>query len=546
MVVLSFSNVFKSFGNKGVLHDASFKISMGERVGLIGENGTGKSTILKLITGRLEQDAGEVCLTDKLEIGYLPQSFNGNEAQTIEAYIVESQKTIREMAQRMDELTGLMAEETSLDQTLDEYGELSSRFEARGGYDLAYKTDLVLNGLGIAHISKSRMLSTLSGGQKARVGLAALLISSPDLLLLDEPTNHLDASALEWLESYLNTYQGAVIIVSHDRQFLNQSITRMIEIDKQTQNLKEYAGNFDFYLHKQKQERKKWEEDYALQQEQLKDLKQQTKEAHRNVGHNRAPKDSNKNAYKKAGERVQTTISRKVRKAEKEIERIQHNKIPAPPKPIDLHVDFHFEGIHNEQILKLSNIGKLNRADWILENVNLEMHSKSRIVIVGPNGSGKSTLLNIIAGELAFDQGSRFISPKIQIGYLKQEDNYHQMDKTVLDYYTEHFTGFLEDHITNILSSGLFDYEELHLKVGQLSPGQFRKLQIIKMMASEPNMLLVDEPTNHLSIEVMAHLEQAMGDFIGPIVVVTHDRWLINRFQGERYILEGGKLIWDH
>ncbi|MGZ4106661.1 MAG: ribosomal protection-like ABC-F family protein [Tumebacillaceae bacterium] len=545
-MALAFRSVSKSYGEKVILDNVSFTLNTGERVGLVGANGVGKSTLLKMVMGDVEIDGGEVVVPPGVEVGYLPQTFDFADELTIAELIFQSQRELRELETRIRELADRMADTSGaeLDRVMEEYGDLSARFEQRGGYEMEYRTELVLEGLRLGHVAKERRLSTLSGGQKTRVGLAALLISAPDLMLLDEPTNHLDFATLAWLEEYLSGYGGALLFTSHDRQFLNRTATRILEVDEYKHVIKEYVGNYDHFMVQKQRERIRWEEDYVRQQEEIKELKLRMKETGHQVAHNRAPKDKNKMAYNKHGAAVQSAVSRNVRSAEKALERIYKEKIPMPPQPMRFKADFNPEALHNKTAMMVANVYK-SFADGteLFKGISFSLDSKSRILILGENGTGKTTLLNLLAGKVEASEGTVFVAPEIKLGYLQQEDSYPFPEETVLEAFRKDLVGYRDEHVAKLLSYQLFTYEEMERKVGQLSPGQYRKLQIAKIMSSDANLLLIDEPTNHITFDVLEEFEQALERFPGPVLTVSHDRWFINRFRGEVWTLEKGTLV---
>jgi macrolide transport system ATP-binding/permease protein len=292
-MTLVVQHLSKTFGINTVLDDVSFSVAAGDRVGVVGMNGVGKSTLLSILSGQEPLDAGTITLDTGNELAYLPQATPVFFGRTIDDLILESVGSLRQLEARMRELEAQMAsaDEAAMPALLEEYAQVSTRFQDRGGYELDYRIDVILAGLGIAHLPRSREVETLSGGEKARVGLATLLLRSPDVLLLDEPTNHLDVAALEWLEGYLAGYAGALLVVSHDRQFLNRVATRIFEIDEHSHQLKKYEGNYDAYTAARAAERARWEEDYERQQEEIKALRLRMRETSRQVAHNRMPKD---------------------------------------------------------------------------------------------------------------------------------------------------------------------------------------------------------------------------------------------------------------
>ena len=397
----------KSYGAITVLDDVSFSVNPDDRIGIVGSNGVGKTTLLNILIGKESFDSGSFSFTPNTEVGHLPQTTPEFSGHTIQDLILKSVGNLRQLEERMRELEHAMsiANAEQLSRLMDEYEQASSRFQDRGGYELDYKIDSILAGLRITYLSRDREMQTLSGGEKARVGLAILLLRSPDLLLLDEPTNHLDFASLEWLESYLSNYQGAILLVSHDRQFLNRTVNQIFEIDEHTHHLKKYDGNYDAFVMAKAAERATWEEDYERQQEEFKELRKRVRETARNVAHNRPSKDNDKTAYNFFGGRVQNTISRGVRAAEEQLRRIEENPIPKPPKLMQVSSAFNIEPLQAEVAIRVSNLTKCWGETCILDDVNFTIASDARILFFGPNGAGKTTLLKVLMGDETPDRG---------------------------------------------------------------------------------------------------------------------------------------------
>ncbi|RXZ83164.1 ABC transporter ATP-binding protein [Paenibacillaceae bacterium] len=551
MTILSLHNISKSYGDHHILDQVSFAVHAGHRAALVGANGAGKSTILKIIMNAEEPDEGEVSLMTGITIGYLPQTLQTDDSLTISQYIFNAQKELRALQQRMDELSAMLAtaEGTDLSAELAEFGSVSTRFEQRGGYDVEYRTQLVMEGLRIGHLDEKRALATLSGGQQTRVGLAALLIETPDLLVLDEPTNHLDAQALTWLETYMASYPGTVLMSSHDRQFLNRTVTLIIEVDDYMRKCSEYPGSYDRYRASKHKELLKWKDDYNRQQEEMKQLRERMSEKGRQVSHNRPPTDNDKFAKHFFRGRVQSAISQKVRNAETKLERLQDNQIPIPPKPLAFHLDFRPDKLQGEIAMEIVGVAKSYDGQTpLFSNITLSVEAGSRLLITGPNGSGKSTLLDILAGRLQSEEGVIRLADGIEVGYLEQGTGAgvgttaFGAATTVLEAYRFDRTGYEEDLIAELLSTYLFRPDEIGKQLSELSPGQFRKLQLARLISSRANLLIIDEPTNHLSPDLIEQFEGALRHFPGPVIAVSHDRRFIGQFGGIEYKLDQGKL----
>ncbi|HEX3053906.1 MAG TPA: ABC-F type ribosomal protection protein [Aggregatilineaceae bacterium] len=542
--MLQLSNISKSYGDQQILNQAALILNDGQRVGLVGANGVGKSTLLKIIMGQIEADSQSISVTSGAQVGYLAQTIDYKEGQTIQTLSEEAMQHLKTLENRMRELETCMADQSDdLDSIMQEYGEISDRFERYGGYEMDYRIKLLLSGLKVDHLPRERQVVTLSGGEKARLGLAMLLLQNPDVLLLDEPTNHLDFASLGWLEAYLQAYRGSVLIVSHDREFLNRTVTAIVEIEEHSRKTKMYAGNYDAYLQAKTIERRQWEEAYANQQEEIKELRRAIKVQARQVAHNRPPTDADKFLKHFKRGMVDKAISSRVASAEERLRRIEENPIPRPPKELQFEADFDPEAVQGRTPLFVSGLSKCYGERRILDSISFTLGPRSRIVLVGPNGAGKSTLLKILAGYEAYDAGEVYVSPQVKIGYLDQQQEQLEANQTVLEVYREGLTGEDQVHITELLGSGLFRYDEISRQVSQLSSGQKRKLQIARLMAARANMLLLDEPTNFVSFDVLESFEEAIQQFPGPVLAVSHDRRFLKQFKGELWELRDGRIV---
>ncbi len=544
MAFLTVTNVSKSFGDTIVLSGVSLLINPGDAVGLVGANGVGKSTLLKMVVGELAPDAGTVAVDPACTIGYLPQALAAAEGQSVEQVLAAARGNLDALEERLRALEQAMAEADplDLDTLLADYAVYAQEFEARGGY-ARHEADEVLAGLGLAAIERSRPLATLSGGEKARLGLAALLLQGPELLLLDEPTNHLDIAALEWLEGFLANWRGALLVVSHDRRFLDRTVRTIVEIDEQTRAAQSYAGNYTFYAEAKAQERARRIADYAAQQEEIRELRRIIKSKGRQVAHNRPPSDGDKLLYNFKGARVEAAIARNVHAAEEKLRRIEEDPLPKPPRPLVVNPEFNPALFGSKTPLALEAVSKSYGARRLLEDVSCVVESRARIVITGPNGTGKSTLLKILAGLLRPDAGRVHRAPGVRIGYLDQEQETLAHGATVYAHYASGLEGDFETLKADLLATGLFTWPELARPIEVLSVGQKRKLQIARLLAVRANVLLLDEPTNHISLDVLEQFEQALIDFAGPIVAISHDRRFIERLAQEQWEVQEGALV---
>ncbi len=540
-------NLSKSYGAVTVLDNVSFVLNAGEHVGVVGSNGAGKTTLLRILVGQEAPDSGTYSFAPSTEVGYLPQTTPDFYGRTLQDLILESLGNLRRLEERMRELEASMsalgrASEEQLAPLMEEYEHVTTRFQDLGGYEIDYQIDSILDGLRISYLARDREMQTLSGGEKARVGLAALLLRSPDLLLLDEPTNHLDVASLEWLEAYLARYRGAVMLVSHDRQFLNRAVNAIFEIDEHSHHLKHYEGNYDAFVQAKAAERMKWEEDYERQQLEIKELRKRIRETARNVAHNRPPKDPDKMAYDFFGGRVQNTISRNVRAAEEQLRRIEEDPIPKPPKLLQVTSFFQGDPLQSDIPIQVQHVTKCWDSRCVLRDVSFAVGPRARILLFGPNGAGKTTLLKLLVGNEQPDAGTISIVEGARIGYLPQDP---EMDpaKTVIETYRYGQVGYEGEFVARLIGYGLFRLEDMQKKVGQLSLGQRRKLEIACLMAASPNVLLLDEPTNYISLDVLEAFEAALKHFPGPVIAVSHDRWFIQRFGGQVWRMVDGEIV---
>ncbi|MBI5959098.1 MAG: ABC-F type ribosomal protection protein, partial [Chloroflexi bacterium] len=540
--MLHLTNISKSYGDQQILDQVSLILNDGQRIGLVGANGVGKSTLLKIIVGQIEADRQTVALTAGTRIGYLSQTLGDWGNSTLQDVIDEAQRHLHTLEAQMRSLEQQMSAGGDLEAIMAAYGEISEQFERGGGYEMEFRIETVLAGLRVDHLPRERRVMSLSGGEKARVGLALLLLQNPDLLLLDEPTNHLDFDSLSWLEATLRHYRGAVLIVSHDREFLNRTVTGIVEIEEHSRKTKQYSGDYDAYLRAKTLERRHWLEDYQRQQEEVKALRHAIKTQARQVAHNRPSTDGDKFLAYHRQMVVEQAISRRVSSAEERLRRIEADPVPRPPDPLRFDPDFDPQAIKGRIPLFVSGLNKRYGEREILRGITFTLGARSRIVLVGPNGAGKSTLLKILAGQESADSGEVYINPQVKIGYLDQQQEAMAPQRTVLETNRAGRPGEDQQFVAPLLGSGLFRYEEIGRTVGQLSSGQKRKLQIACLMADRANLLLLDEPTNYVSFDVLESLEEALWHFPGPIIAASHDRRFLRQFEGETWELDGGQI----
>jgi macrolide transport system ATP-binding/permease protein len=543
--ILSISNVSKSYGAQTILKDVSLVLGDRQRVGLVGSNGVGKSTLLKIVMGEIEADSGTVTFAPGVRVGYLAQVIANHEGKTIADLVDESQRHLHDCETRMHDLEAQMSHAAGDDLTpiLQDYGDLSEQFERMGGYDVEHRADMVFAGLQIAHLDRSRLFTTLSGGEKSRVGLALLLLQAPDVLLLDEPTNHLDFASMAWLEEYLARYKGAVLIVSHDRRFLNRTVNAIIEIDEQARTTKHYTGDYDAYQRAKTIERRRWQAAYEEQCETTRALRIEIKEtAHRNTNY-RAHRDNDKYILHSKQETHAATVARRVQVAQEKLRRIEANPIPEPPDDLRFDPNFDPQALKGRAAVIVSHLSKSFGEHCLLRDVSFTLGIHSRIVLVGPNGAGKSTLLKLLLGQLMPDDGEVYVNPGVQVGYLDQENSTFEPSKTVFEVYSAEREASEQQLKTRLVRSGLFRYPDLERRVSELSSGQQRKLAIARLIAMRANLLVLDEPTNAVSFDVVEGLEAALREFPSAVIAASHDRRFIEQFNGEVWELRDGHIV---
>ncbi|GCE12545.1 ribosomal protection-like ABC-F family protein [Tengunoibacter tsumagoiensis] len=539
-MLLSVHNLTKTYGTVSVLEALSFTLQKNDRVGLVGPNGVGKSTLLRILMGLEEADTGTVLYAPTSETGYLPQSTPDFEGQNLEELLRTSVGNLTQLEDEMHHLEMEMAQASSeqLTMLLERYTTVSTRFQDHGGYDIDYKIDRILAGLRIDYLPRTQSVETLSGGEKARLRLATLLLQTPDLLFLDEPTNHLDGGTMQWLEQYLTAYPGAILMVSHDRQFLNQAAKTIYELDEHTQHLKIYPGNYDSYIQAKARERQKWEEDYERQQEELAGLRKRIKVTGRQIGHtNRAIRDNDKCARYFFSQNVQSAVASNIRSAQAQLELLEAEALPKPPELLAVTTRFQTEPLQSASVIQLTQLSKSYGERQLFNQFTVTVSARARIMITGPNGIGKTTLLRIICGLDQPDSGTVQIVSGARIGYLAQDPELPNLDTTVIETYRSQQIGYEGEMIGKLLGYGFFRLEDMQKTVRHLSLGQRRKLELACLMAQSPNILLLDEPTNYISLDVLEAFENAILTFPGPVIVISHDRWFIDRFGGERWEL---------
>lgn len=506
-MILSCQNISKSFGTTEILKGASFHIEAHEKAALIGINGAGKSTFLKIIMGEIPAEHGEVILAKGATIGYLSQHQEISGEHTIYEEVLESKKELIEMEEKIRSLEQQMQSAASdeLERLMDTYTRLNHAFELENGY--AYQSEVigVLKGLGFAEDEFKKLVSTLSGGQKTRVALGKLLLTKPDIILLDEPTNHLDMDSITWLETYLMNYSGAVLIVSHDRYFLDRVVTKVIEIDNGI--VCSFDGNYHAYSEKKAVQRQAALHAYMNQQQEIKHQEQVI-------------------AKLKSFNREKS-----IRRAESREKML--DKIEVLDKPTEVRADMRIvlepRVISGNDVLHVEHLSKGFRLEPLFSDLNFDIKRGERVAIIGNNGTGKTTILKILNQALQPDEGQFTLGSKVQIGYYDQEHHVLHMEKTIFEEISDTYPNLNNTEIRNVLAAFLFTEDEVFKQIKTLSGGERGRISLAKLMLSEANFLILDEPTNHLDIVSKEILESALNSYSGTVLYVSHDRYFINQ-----------------
>jgi macrolide transport system ATP-binding/permease protein len=547
MQVLEIRNLSKSFGAKVILDDLSLGINQGDRIGLVGENGTGKTTLAQIVIGVLSPDGGQVRTAANVEIGYLPQEAQFTDATTIRTFMAQSTGRRSVLAAQLSTLeTQMSASDLSpeaLTALLDQYGTAQAEFARLGGYETDYHIDQVLTGLDLAALDRDRPLHTLSGGEKTRVMMAALLLSAPPLLVLDEPTNHLDFAALEWLETYLEGYPGALFVISHDRRFLNRVVTQIAELSPESHKLTIYAGNYDFYLAEREQLRAQQQTQYEEQQAEIKRLNQLIKAKTYSPRAIRPPKDNDKFLANFRQAMTEQSATRDIKAARRRIEQIEAEAVDRPARRWQINPDFAPEAFGSQDVIRLTEVGKSFGERMLFTGVTATIKNGERIVIVAPNGAGKTTLLSLILGVGSPDSGTIRVATGAKIGYLDQEQESLDPTSTVLEAFSRDLPGTEAERRASLHKYGLFKEAQVFQPIESLSVGQKRKLQIARLIATGANLLLLDEPTNHLDLESVEQFEAALCAFHGTVLAISHDRRFIERVATRVWRIVDGRVV---
>ncbi|WP_288265060.1 ABC-F family ATP-binding cassette domain-containing protein [uncultured Dialister sp.] len=512
MAVLKISGLSKSFGIKTVFENVSFEVRSGERIGLVGANGAGKTTLLKCIMGAEEADKGSVKASDGAIIGYLRQDFNYT-SHTIREEMEDAWKDVLYYKDRMETLARELENHKNDEKLVLDYGKAEERFEFLGGYDYESTTRKILTGLGFTDEDWDRDIHSFSGGQKVRINLAAAFVRHPDFLLLDEPTNHLDMNMLEWLEEYLRSYKGGILMISHDRYFLDGAATGIIDLENH--HIRTFRGGYTRYLETKENQDRAYEKAYEKQQEHIKETEEYIRRY-------------------KAGIKAKQARGRQS----------QLNRLVRLEKPVhQASLRFHFDPPQEcaDKVLDVLRVEGSYGSHILFKDLTIHIKKGETVGLIGPNGAGKTTILKMITGEKKPDTGFIQLGNNVKMGYYSQEQERLHPKLTVLDEVRDTF-NFGEKEARNILGMFLFRGDDVFKTVGMLSGGEKARLSLLCLFLEKPNFLILDEPTNHLDIPTREIMEDAIEAFGGTCLVVSHDRYFLDKVADRILELDHGKL----
>ena len=519
MPLVKLDHVSKSYGPNLVLDDIRWQVSTEDRVGLIGDNGTGKTTLFKIMTGEIPEYKGTVERAKRARIGHLHQEAEFDSQMKLrDAIRMAAFSHMDHLEEQMEQLTEKMSQtdfQEDPTEILDQYARLHEKHEAYGGYDYEHRIDSVLGGLGFTHADFQLLVGVLSGGQRGRAALAQLLLEEPDLLLLDEPTNHLDLAGTEWLEGFLiSEYHGAVVVVSHDRYFLDRVVTKVAEL--QNHKLEEYRGNYTKYLFLKERKLLVQNRQYKLQQEEIR-------------------RDEDFIRRYKAGQRTKEARGR-----EKKLARMELIEKPQlQTKRIKL--DFTTELRGGDEVLQLRNVSKRYGDKILFENLALDVYRRDRVGIIGPNGIGKTTLLRMILGQEDATSGTVKVGYNLRIGYYDQEHVSLNMSNIVLDEIWELRPNYVQGQVRSYLGRFLFSGDDVFKSMNDLSGGEQSRVALAKLLLENANFLILDEPTNHLDISSKEVLEDALTEYPATMLVASHDRYFLDKIVNKILFIEKDK-----
>ncbi|MBR7796888.1 ATP-binding cassette domain-containing protein [Agaribacter marinus] len=525
MIISSLQQVTQILGANIIFKDITVEIKEGERIGLIGRNGEGKTTLLDLLAKKSEPAEGTITWKKNLSVGLLQQAPSLEAEAEVESLLFQVFTKLNRLKSQMLELEASMSSETEADQLMlliEKYGKLQEQFQDQGGYEMDAQVRRVMNGLQMEHLANKKW-KNLSGGERTKVGLAQLLLTAPDLLLLDEPTNHLDFLAIEWLTNFINQYHGTVVIVSHDRYFLDETVTTILEMDQG--ELLKYHTNYTDYVKERETRLLQEFQQYQDQQKKIKKMKETIKRLKEWANQANPPNDG---------------LHRRAKSMEKALEKMTVLKRPILEKK-RINLDFQMEKRSGKDVILLDNVYKRFPSKPLFSAANMHIRFQDRVAIIGENGTGKSTLLRMLLGKDEPDQGAIQLGSNLSIGFLSQHMLEMDGSRSVLEEFRDQ-VPVTEGEARGILARFLFFGPSVFRKVKQLSGGEKMRLRLAELVYQNHNLLILDEPTNHLDIESKEVLEEALEQFDGTIIAVSHDRYFLDRLFPVTYLIDQERL----
>ncbi len=546
--MLTVHHLSKSFELETLFENVSFSLNPGEHSGLIGPNGCGKTTLIRILAGLEPPTSGTVSHDPHLRIGYLPQGFELDPALTLQDVVNRYPVTSSTLEARLAEVAQSLAQNPGEPALEAEYDDLLQRITVNE----AGRTEQILAGLELSQVDHQLTVGKLSGGQQTRLSLALVLLENPQLLLLDEPTNHLDIHMLEWLEMWLSASECAALIISHDRAFLDHTVSHILEMDSQTHKVREYAGNYSAYLRQRQGEIEHQWSAYHDQQAEIRRMHQDILRTRQQAAHTERQassiriggSDYKQKGYKSYQQGIAKKVAKKARSRQKKLDRYvaSDERVEKPRAAWEMKLEFNLVEHQGRTVIRLIDLGiGYDQEHPLIEAINLELHAGQRVVMAGPNGCGKTTLLRTITGQLSPLAGEVQISTSAQVGYLAQDQAGLDPAQTAVEVMSPHFTNLTEAR--SFLAYYLLTGDEPLKPIAMLSYGQRTRLQLARLVAGGSTCLLLEEPINHLDIPTRVQFEQALAQFAGTVLAVVHDRYFIERFAEEIWWVEGGRIV---
>ena len=520
-MLLNVSHIYKSYGEDNIIKDATFTVDEGSKVAIVGNNGTGKSTLLKIIIGEIMADDGEVTLKKDATMGYLAQYQEDAFSSNILNTVLSAREDLLSMEKRLSEMESMMSsiDNSEMAKFMDDYHKLQHQFDLQGGYTFRSEAIGILKGLGFEQEDFDKSMNELSGGQKTRVSLGRLLASSPDLLLLDEPINHLDLKSIMWLEGYLSSYKGAVIIVAHDRYFLDKIADHVVDLSYGRTSV--YTGNYTAFMQQKEIYMISYERSYEKQQKEIE---------HQKAVIDKLQSFNREKSIKRAESRKKLLDKMDV--------------MDAPDKDMPkMRLTLEIEKESGKDVLDFSHVTKSYEDKNIFTDLSFEVHKGDRIAILGDNGTGKTTILKCINGLTDFESGEIRFGANVTVGYYDQEQQGLTETNTIFSELHDAYPFLTETKVRNTLAAFMFTEDDVFKRISDLSGGERGRVSLAKLMLSKSNLLILDEPTNHLDMDSKQMLEEALNEYDGTLLYVSHDRYFVNRTANMILELSDGKLI---